>query len=250
MIRITINGQDIEVEDQTPLMTIFREEGISIPSLCYHPALPHPIASCRLCAVEILNTEAGVPGKVTLACTLKAHPGLIVETDTEAVREARTKAMNHLLSMAPQSEALLHLAERFGLQTAPPPDGCIRCRLCVQICKEIVGAAALRMIRINDRMLVVPIPGNCIGCGTCANICPTKVIRVEDKDSVRTISIRDEIIGRHPLLRCEGCGASFATPRFLDHVHNRATDHHPDVKEPHQYCPSCAKLMRRTIRAL
>ncbi|WP_028324344.1 2Fe-2S iron-sulfur cluster-binding protein [Desulfatirhabdium butyrativorans] len=250
MIQITINGRDIEVEEDTPLMKILREEGISIPSLCYHPALTHPIVSCRLCAVEIMSGKAGVPGKVTLACTLRTHPGLIIETDTDAVRQARTTAMNQLLSMAPQSEFLLQIAERYGLQTNPPPDGCIRCRLCVQICKEIVGAGALRMIRANNRMLVVSIPGNCIGCGTCANICPTKVIHVEDKDNVRTISIRDEIIGRHPLLRCEGCGAMFTTPRFLDHVHSRSTEHHPDVKEQHLYCPSCAKLIRRSIAAL
>ncbi len=231
-------------------MTILRKEGIAIPSLCYHPALSHPIASCKLCAVEIMNTDAGAPGKIKLACTLKAQTGLVVETDTEAVRQARTTAINHLLSLAPQSEILLQIAERFQLPTTPAPDGCIRCRLCVQICKEIVGANALRTSRINDRTFVVPDPGNCIGCGTCVNICPTKAIRIEDKDNVRTISIRDEIIGRHPLLRCEGCGAMFTTPRFLDHVHSRSTEHHPDVKEQHLYCPSCAKLIRRSIGAL
>lgn len=250
MIQMTVNGQKIEVEEDTSLIKILREEGIAIPSLCYHPALSHPIASCRLCAVEILGGEPDAPGKIKLACTLKAQAGLIVETDTEAVRQARTTAINHLLSLAPQSKILLQIAERYGLQTIPAPDGCIRCRLCVQICKEIVRADALRTIRITDRMFVVPVPGNCIGCGTCVNICPTKVIRIEDKDNVRTISIRDEIIGRHPLLRCEGCGAMFTTPRFLDHVHSRSTEHHPDVKEQHLYCPSCAKLIRRSIRAL
>jgi bidirectional [NiFe] hydrogenase diaphorase subunit len=61
---------------------------------------------------------------------------------------------------------------------------------------------------------VVPIPDACIGCGTCANLCPTQVIKVEDLENVRTISIRDEVIGRHPLETCEGCGKRFATPKF------------------------------------
>ena len=55
---------------------------------------------------------------------------------------------------------------------------------------------------------VIPIDGLCIGCGTCANICPTEVINVTDHGKMRTISIREEVIGTHPLERCEGCGNS------------------------------------------
>ena len=57
--------------------------------------------------------------------------------------------------------------------------------------------------------------GPCIGCGTCTSICPTGAIIFEDKGNVRTILIRDEVIGRHPLERCEMCGRNFATAKFL-----------------------------------
>ena len=62
---------------------------------------------------------------------------------------------------------------------------------------------------------------------------------------MRTISIRDEVIGRHPLETCEGCGRRFATPKFLEVAHERAVDHHPDVKDHHRYCPECASGFRR-----
>ena len=88
----------------------------------------------------------------------------------------------------------------------------------------------------------------CIGCGTCVNICPTDAIRMEDKDNVRTIFIRDDVIGRHPLERCEGCGALFATQRFLNHIHDRVTPH-PDLKEHHRYCPTCSKLFSDRIKS-
>jgi predicted molibdopterin-dependent oxidoreductase YjgC len=117
------------------------------------------------------------------------------------------------------------------------------CRLCERVCKEVVGAGALKLGKRNGQRLIEPLEGRCIGCGTCANICPTHVILVTDDENVRTISIRDEVIGRHPLATCEGCGKRFATPKFLEVAHDRAVDHHPDVKEHHRYCPECAKRL-------
>jgi bidirectional [NiFe] hydrogenase diaphorase subunit len=64
---------------------------------------------------------------------------------------------------------------------------------------------------------------------------------------VRTISIRNEVIGRHPLETCEGCGRRFATPKFLEVAHERAVDHHPDVKEHHRWCPECAKRLSARV---
>jgi ferredoxin len=101
----------------------------------------------------------------------------------------------------------------------------------------------------NGQNFVAPIENLCIGCGTCANICPTRVIKVEDRENVRTISIRDEVIGRHPLERCEGCGRLFATPKFLAHIHRR-TVAHTDVKTHHKYCPTCAKLFSDRIKSV
>jgi bidirectional [NiFe] hydrogenase diaphorase subunit len=75
------------------------------------------------------------------------------------------------------------------------------------------------------------------------------VIRLEDQDGVRTISIRDEVVGRHVLERCEACGKSFATQKFIKHIGER-TLLHPDVKEHHLYCPTCAKLFSGRIKSL
>lgn len=239
MITIVIDCKDCTVEEGLPLLKVLRANGKDIPSLCYHPALKKPIGACKLCAVEIRVKDK--PWKVALSCAVKTGEGLQVKTDTEAVRLARSKAIQQLLALAPQSEPLLKLAASHGIETPFQPDGCIQCLLCERVCREIVGADALKTVTREGRKYIVPVEGACIGCGTCANICPTQVIRIEDKETVRTISIRDEIIGIHPLERCEGCGKRFATPRFLEYIHHR-TLHHPDVKEHHQYCPSCAKL--------
>jgi ferredoxin len=173
---------------------------------------------------------------------------MTIKTRGKAVDRARTWAFKSLLQMAPQSKAIIELARSYDIDPGPPPDGCVRCRLCIRICKEIVGPGALKMEKRDGMNYVTPIEGLCIGCATCANICPTDVIRVDDHESVRTISIRDEVIGQHPLERCEGCGKLYATPKFLNHIHKR-TSTHPDVKVHHNYCPTCAKLFSDRVKS-
>jgi len=239
MIPLTVNGTAHEVEPDRNLLTELRRLGYEIPAVCYHPALKDPVAACRLCAVEV--EQPGARPKIRLACVLKTADGMDVKTDSAGVHEARNRAMQRLLQFAPDSERLRGLAERFGIDTGPLPDGCIRCHLCERVCRDVVKADALHMEKREERSFIVPVPGRCIGCGTCANVCPTDAIRVVDRDGVRTVLIRDEVIGRHPLARCEACGRTFATPRFLDHVHATSAPH-PDVKAHHRYCPTCAKL--------
>ncbi len=245
MIRLTIDGVEYAVEEGTTVLGALRRNGIRVPTLCYHPALK-PSGSCRLCAVEVMSA-VGRPS-VLLSCVLRAKDGMILQTQGEAVRRARARAFMDLLQMAPEAKVIRQLAEEHGVDLGPPPDGCIRCRLCIRVCKEIVGAGALKMEKRGDKSFVVPVPGQCIGCGTCTNICPTHAIRQEESEGVRTILIRDEIIGRHILERCEACGKLFATEKFLHHVRER-TAPHPDVKEHHLYCPTCSKLFSDRIKA-
>jgi len=247
-IRITIDGQPYEADPDSTVLEVARGSGIDIPTLCYHPALK-PSGSCRLCSVEVAGRASGKPTAM-LSCILKVGDGMAVRTEGEVVMRARTRAFKNLLKMAPQSKVIIDMAQRYGVDPGPPPDGCIRCRLCIRVCKEIVGPGALKMEKREGQNFVAPVEGLCIGCGTCANICPTKVILVQDKENVRTISIRDEVIGRHPLERCEGCGRLYATPKFLDHVHDRTAAAHADVKTVHHYCPTCAKLFSDRIQSM
>ncbi len=246
MVTIIIDEKKYDAEENMTVLQVARANGLRIPTLCYHPSL-RPSGSCRLCAVEVPGRSSG--RQITmLSCVLKVRDGMIINSQSEAVQKARTRAFKNLLQMAPNAEAITALAKSYGIDPGPPPDGCVRCHLCIRVCKEIVGPGALKMEKRDGVSYVVPIEGLCIGCGTCANICPTKVIMVDDRENTRTIKIRDEVIGKHPLERCEGCGKLYATPKFLDHIHRR-TSSHPDVKTPHHYCSTCAKLFSDRIRS-
>ncbi len=247
MFDITIDDTRLSVEEGRTVLDVARANGIDIPTLCFHSALK-PSGSCKLCAVAV--TAANGRSTIMLSCILKAKPGMIIATRGEAVTEARIRAFERLIRLAPTAAVIRQLAEDHDVPIGPRPDGCIRCRLCIRVCKEIVGPEALKMEKRTDGHYVVPEAGRCIGCGTCANLCPTGAIHVSDADGVRTIAIRDEVIGRHPLERCEGCGKRFATPKFLDLVQHRTLAHHSDVKTHHRYCPTCAKLFSDRVGAI
>jgi NADH dehydrogenase/NADH:ubiquinone oxidoreductase subunit G len=244
LFTIQIDNQTLEAAADQNILDVARANGIALPALCHHPALK-PAGVCHLCAVETIG-KSGRP-TTRLACVLHPKEGLAVKTTGELVQQARRHAFENLLALAPQSDAIRQMALDWGIAIGPAPDGCIRCRLCIRVCREVVGPAALTMEKHGALNYVVPLEGRCIGCGTCVNICPTRVIKVADNDNVRTISIRDEVIGRHPLERCEGCGAMFATARFLDHIHQRITPH-ADLKAHHHYCPTCTKLFSDRVR--
>ncbi|MCF8106628.1 MAG: (2Fe-2S)-binding protein [Desulfohalobiaceae bacterium] len=243
MVSIRINGQECGAEGGKRLLPILLENGIKVPHLCYHPSL-RPGASCKLCVVEI--REEGKPFRPRLSCVARCKEGMEVTTDSAMILQLRNQAIGNLLKLAPQAEKIHRIGAEFGLSTGMIPDGCIRCRLCVRVCREVIGAGALEMTRRDGISYVVPSETvQCLGCGTCVNICPTGAIIQEDRDNVRTISIRGEEIGIHHLVNCEICGRTYATRRFLDHVQDLEQEkQHPDIKEPHHYCPTCAKLGR------
>ncbi len=244
MVTITVDGQAYDAEEGQTVLQVLRAHRVALPTLCYHPALK-PSGSCRLCAVEVVG-KSGRPVAM-LSCIMPVKDGLEIKTTGEIVHAARTKAFRRLLQMAPQSQRIRDLAEQYNVDVGPPPDGCVRCRLCIRVCKEIIGAGALRMEKREGNDFVVPVEGACIGCGTCANICPTGAITVSDSEGVRTISIRDEIIGIHAMERCQACGRPFATRKFLEYAEAHVQPH-PDVKEHHRYCPTCAKLLADRVK--
>ncbi len=94
-VNLQINGRWITAESGQTVLEAARTHGISIPTLCDYPGLP-PHGSCRMCIVEI----AGRPNTPT-SCTTLVEEGMVVETETEKVRELRRDLLRMLLAEHP-----------------------------------------------------------------------------------------------------------------------------------------------------
>ncbi len=55
-IRLTIDSQQVIVEQGTKVVDAAKSAGIDISVFCYHPKL-EPVGACRICLVEIGRTQ-------------------------------------------------------------------------------------------------------------------------------------------------------------------------------------------------
>jgi bidirectional [NiFe] hydrogenase diaphorase subunit len=217
MITLTINGQETQVSEARTLLEAAREQGIPIPTLCYHEAL-EPFAACRMCVVEV---ETGRGRQLVASCAYPCADGLVVYTDSDAVLQSRRMTIELLMASAAHIPLVRAMAEELGV-TAPrftmERDDCILCGLCVRACHEIVGVGAISVINRGIAKKVSPpfhIASNaCIECGTCVLVCPTGAITLADiTGGGRTV---------HPwtsefeAVDCRVCGHHDLSPLFAD----------------------------------
>lgn len=202
MIKLTIDGKTIEVKEGTTVLNAAEAAGLYIPTLCHHPQLT-PYGGCRLCMVEVEGSRTLQP-----SCTLPVTDGMVINTNTEKVLEARKFVLtlifserNHFCMYCPVSDGDCELQNRaydenmthWELQPNWQPyevdashpfivldnNRCILCRRCTRACSDLVGNHTLGFEeRGADSLLVadynVPLgESSCISCGTCVQICPT-----------------------------------------------------------------------------
>jgi len=89
---LTIDSRDVEVPQGATILDAARRAGIAIPTLCYLDGLP-PATSCMVCVVKVRGPDRLVP-----SCGALAEDGMVVESETDEVREARRDALELLLS--------------------------------------------------------------------------------------------------------------------------------------------------------
>ena len=165
-ITVTIDGRVCKSTYGKTILQIARENGIYIPTMCYLTKVK-PIASCRMCIVNVEGVEGAI-----LSCQEKAVDGAVITTNNQALFQERQNIMrlynvNHPLEcgVCDQSgECDLQnktLEFEVGSQSFTARDQsrpienwghvsydaslCIMCEKCVRVSTEITGDEALQI---------------------------------------------------------------------------------------------------------
>ncbi|MCP4755683.1 MAG: 4Fe-4S dicluster domain-containing protein [Proteobacteria bacterium] len=202
-MKITIDGIDIQGQEEMTILEAAEQADIEIPTLCHIPKLS-PTGVCRICLVEVEGARL-----LAAACHTPVADGMVVHTGSPKVREARKTNIALLLSghtgdcvndENADNCRLHNLAS--DLEVAPPVfhlrspryhpleetspyvhrnlSKCILCRKCVKVCTELAEKNVLAVgYRGSQTKIVVDFDASlekkeaCRDCGLCVEHCPT-----------------------------------------------------------------------------
>lgn len=167
MLKVTINGQTLEVPKGWSIIQAADEAGITIPRFCYHKKLS-VAANCRMCLVDVEGAR-----KPTPACASPVADGMVVYTKSQKTIAYQKAVMEFLLINHPldcpicdqggecelQDVAMGYGKDvsRYnqGKRSVPQKDigplvatdltRCIHCTRCVRFGEEIAGMKELGM---------------------------------------------------------------------------------------------------------
>ncbi len=201
-VRLTIDGKLIEAAEGAGLLQAARQNGVTIPTLCYHRDLT-PTGNCRICVVEVQGQRF-----LQAACVTTVWEGMVVETHSERVVRARRMTLELMLANHPQdclvcdSSGACELQDlaydyqvevpewgskgkRYQVDSDPNPfvrvdfNKCILCRRCVLACAEVQGRFVWGVAQRGFEERIVAgadttlLEARCESCGQCSAYCPT-----------------------------------------------------------------------------
>ncbi|HEX4482156.1 MAG TPA: molybdopterin-dependent oxidoreductase [Solirubrobacteraceae bacterium] len=91
-ITFTIDGREVQAPENAMLVDAAKHGDVEIPVFCYEPKLGNPVGACRMCLVEI----EGI-GKLQTGCSTPVKDGMVVNTQSERVKEAQRSVVEFLL---------------------------------------------------------------------------------------------------------------------------------------------------------
>jgi heterodisulfide reductase subunit A len=200
-MQLTINGDTKQVRDPESgegrtILECLREAGFQVPTLCHHKALK-PYGACRLCLVEVESNGKGPA--VQTSCMYPAEEGMAIRTDTARLMRNRKIMIELLLARSPESKVVQKLADHYGVKEvriSKKDENCIYCGLCIRMCEERMGRAAIGFIgRGAIREVEPPFKRDneeCWACGACDFICPTGKAVASETRHIDPIAIQDE----------------------------------------------------------
>ena len=197
---LTMDDREISVEQGQTLLDAARENGIDIPTICFHEATTAN-GLCRMCVVEVEGMRLLQP-----ACIVQVGAGMKVKTRSERVDRARRTVLEMLASTMDLSESpeIQEMIQEYDADLNRFPDAerrevplkddnpmyvrdyskCLLCWRCVQVCAD--DAQYTYAINFNGRGFETQIgtffdktipETTCVLCGQCVGVCPTGALK-------------------------------------------------------------------------
>jgi NADH-quinone oxidoreductase subunit G len=197
MPKLTINGTVIEVAAGMSVLQACEQLGLEIPRFCYHDKLS-VAGNCRMCLVEVEKTP-----KPQASCALPCAEGMVVHTDSAAVKKARSSVMELLLINHPldcpicdqggecdlQDQAMGYGADRgkyaeerravadkeLGPLVKTVMTRCIQCTRCIRFVDEICGTPVLGGLNRSEHLEIGTYIEQAVSSelsGNLVDICP------------------------------------------------------------------------------
>jgi len=221
LVNIVIDGKPISVPKGEMVIESARRVGVEIPHFCYHRRLSKEAgANCRMCLVEVSMPRKAPDGTVSLSrmpkpqtsCSLPAAEGMVVETETPAIVEARRGILEFLLINHPldcpicdrggecplQNNTLRYgpAATRFSEEKRHHPkayslsehvvfdrERCIHCARCTRFTADISGDSQLGFLKRGADMEVGVLAGTdftSLFSGNVIELCPVGALLSRD----------------------------------------------------------------------
>ena len=174
MLKVTVDGVEVEVESGTTIMQACEEAGAEIPRFCYHERLS-VAGNCRMCLVEVENAP-----KPVASCAMPVAPDMVVSTTSDTVKTAREGVMEFLLINHPLDCPICDQGGECDLQDQALGFGgdasrfednkravenknmgplvktimtrCIHCTRCVRFAQEVAGVPEIGAIGRGEDM--------------------------------------------------------------------------------------------------
>lgn len=199
-VTLTINGQEVTVPAGTTVLDAALGAGFFVPTFCHDPAYPG-YGGCRICVVDIKGAR-----NLPASCVTAAAPGMVVETDSPAVMEARKTILELMLANHPvdcmtceksgdcrlQDYAFRYevKAANFGgakkeydFDDSNPyisrdMEKCILCGKCVRTCQDVEDRGVISFAyrgfktKVSTAMDSSLAESACVSCSRCVSVCP------------------------------------------------------------------------------
>ena len=220
LIKLNIDGINVEVEKGTTVLQAAKKANIDIPTLCFLKGI-NAAGDCRMCIVEIEGRRGLTP-----SCNTLAEDGMVVRTNTDKVNEARRTVLDLILSAHNRdcltcvrngNCELQELCKKFGItdveyegeKVKPHIDDlspsivrdaskCVLCKRCVATCKNIQNISAIDVVGRGFESRIAPTGDkslnevNCTFCGQCIAACPVGALKEKDDTQRVWRKIRDK----------------------------------------------------------